>query len=76
MSHTCQHCHVDLPIFLRTWATTCLAQLLCLLLRWANEAAAALEELKKTTKALQEICGNVKCLVQPAALQANSLVYP
>ncbi len=31
--------------------------------RWSNEASAALEELKKTKKALQEISGNVKCLV-------------
>ncbi|DBA87444.1 TPA: hypothetical protein ACH3X1_004485 [Trebouxia sp. C0004] len=30
--------------------------------RWSNEASAALEELKKTKKALQEISGNVKCL--------------
>ncbi len=32
--------------------------------RWSSEAAAALEELKKTTKALQEISSNVKCLVR------------
>ncbi|KAA6426936.1 MAG: hypothetical protein FRX49_03260 [Trebouxia sp. A1-2] len=30
--------------------------------RWSNEASAALEELKRTKKALQEISGNVKCL--------------
>ena len=34
--------------------------------RWSNEASAALEELEKTTNALQEISGNVKCLVSPA----------
>ncbi|KAL3152957.1 hypothetical protein ABBQ38_011987 [Trebouxia sp. C0009 RCD-2024] len=35
--------------------------------RWSSEASAALDELKKTTKALQEISSNVKCLVLPAA---------
>ena len=34
-----------------------------MIFRWSNEASAALEELKKTKKALQEISGNVKCLV-------------
>ena len=32
----------------------------CVLGRWSSEASAALEELQKAKKALQEILGNVK----------------